>query len=161
MEKIGDLSEISGERIIEWKVKDYFSLRDAIDASYESPDFHFFGITWFLRLYPNGHTSDGSAGWIGIYLNRLSSGSPVTLDYWFTLKSTDRSKDHAVKAIESIFAKQNTGKGFNKLISRSVLIDRKADLVPSDEITIICTLKNVEPVILSPTAVTGKSYIAV
>lgn len=69
MEKIGDIiSEIRGETVIEWKVKDFFSLSDAIDTRYESPDFHFCGISWNLWLYPNGQTNHNSSGWIGLYV---------------------------------------------------------------------------------------------
>lgn len=157
MEKIGVLSEIPGERLIEWKVKNFFSLRDEINTRYDSPNFQLFGISWNLRVYTNGAT--GIEGWIGLYLARMSSGSPITLEFSSILKSTDTNKHHGKTSIAAVFDKVHVGRGYGKLILRSTLMERKADLAPSDEITIICILNTTAPVIFSPTATTGKLYI--
>lgn len=158
MEKIGDLSEIRGERIIEWKVKDFFALSD---VRYHSPDFNFLGVSWNLRLCPNGESINGSEGWISLYLMRISAGYSLALDYSLALKSTDINKNYVEKITASVFDKKDNGRGRAKLILRSALMERKADLVPSGEITIICTLENTSSLILPPTAGTGKSYIRV
>lgn len=158
METIGVISEIRTETVFELKVKDFFSLRDATDTRYDSPEFQCFGISWKLQLYPNGDSRFGAADdWVGVDLIRSFSGCPFTLNYSFTLKSTDGSTGLVNVICGGVLDKDNGRRGFSELIRRSELMERKAVYAPSDEITIICTLTLREDM-LSGTTATGKPH---
>lgn len=141
MAKIGDLCEIPGELIIEWKVKNFMSLSDEYNTYYDSHTFYFSGTSWELRIYPNGETENKSDGWLGLYIMRKSIGSPVTLRISFALKKSDGNKDHECN-IGPVTIDKKIGRGWHKMLLRSVLMERKTELIPSDELTIICTLRN-------------------
>lgn len=154
MKMVGYICEIEGKLTIEWKIKHLFSLYDKINSYYKSPEFHFLGNSWELHLYPNGQTKTESVGWIGVYLKKISSGSSVTLDYSLDVKSTERTDDYCFNATSSVFDDGHRGRGYHKIISRSVLMDKKSELSHSNEITIICTMKN-----CPQNDVAGNSYI--
>lgn len=141
MAKIGDLCEIRGELKIEWKIKNFMSLSDEYNTYYDSHTFYFSGTSWELRIYPNGETENKSDGWLGLYIIRKSVGAPVTLHISFSLKKADGNKDHEFNS-KPVTIDKRIAKGLDKMLLRSELMERKTELIPSDELTIICTLRN-------------------
>lgn len=144
MGKIGDISETKGKITIEWRIKNFSSLQHEIDVWYESPNFYFSGASWSIVLYPNGETQYESNGWLGLYLMRWSSGSPVTLDYTLGLRSIDNKNDVLITDTAD-FHENEDGWGMRKVILKTELMDRKSELLPSDILTVVYSLKNKEP----------------
>lgn len=142
MEKIGDLSETKGEITIEWRIKDFSSLHHEIGKHYESPKFYFCGASWTIWLYPNGDTEE-SKDWLSLYVVRKSNGSPVTLDYTLGLKSIDKKNDVLLTDTDD-FHGIDYGWGMREVILKTELMNKKSELLPSDILTVICSLKNKE-----------------
>lgn len=153
MAEIGGLSEIGGEVTFEWKIEAFSSLAVEIDTFYNSPKFYFSNASWNLKIYPNGEKEHETEGSIGLYLMKKSSDSPVTLNYTIGLKTVDGKKE-ANQNYTYIFHHKDWGYGRRNLISRSDLLNKKSELLPSDVLTITCTMKNNEP-----KDVTGKSFM--
>lgn len=94
---VGEVSEISGEITVEWKINEFFSLPAKVDAFYNGPVFSFAGASWHLRIYPNGEVeatmTDGritnSEGSIGLFLRRTSAGPPIHLEYSLGFKTME------------------------------------------------------------------------
>lgn len=145
MGKIGDLCEIKEEMEFQWKIEDFYQLcrENEIDTCYESSKFYFSGTCWELWIYPNGETKYNTRGWIGLYLVRMSTGSPVTVDFSLGLKAVDgKTECNGTIKYEYVFNKSNGRYGYYKFISRSTLMERKSKLCPSDNLTVICSLKS-------------------
>lgn len=154
MAKIGNVREYPGEVTFEWEIKDFFSLSNEKDIWYESPKFYFSGTSWQIWIYPNGEETEyKSNGWISIYIMRMSTGSRVSMHYSFGFKTVVGRKD-ILKSGTAVFDKRANGTGHTKFISKSMLMEKKAELTPSDVLTVICTLKNSES-----NNVNGKSFI--
>lgn len=143
MEEIGDVCKTRGEITIEWRIKEFSQLNQEIDKRYASPKFYFSGASWAIRLHPNGETQYKSNGWLSLYVIRQSSGSPVTLEFSFRFKSIDGKNDSLVTSTRD-FNKKEDGWGSNKIILKSALMERKSEFLPSDILTVVCTLKNKE-----------------
>lgn len=154
MAKIGNVREYPGETTFEWEIMDFLSLSNKIDIHYESPKFYFSGTSWQIWIYPNGEDTDyKSDGWIGIYIIRTSTGSPVSVNYTLGLKTVDGNKDPFI-CNTKVFHEKDSGTGASQFISRSVLMGKKSVLTPSDVLTVTCTLKNSESININ-----GKSFI--
>lgn len=151
MEDIGDVCEIRGEVTFEWQVKDFSSLSEK-NKYYTSSKFYFCGASWLLKLFPNGMPEEERTdGWIGVFLIKTSSDTSVTLDYSLGLKTIDKKIDSEVD-ISHVFDRKNSGRGIPKLLQRSILFEKKSNLLLlSDTLTVICTTKNSDS-----TDVTGK-----
>lgn len=121
-------------------MKEFSSLHQEIDKHYESPKFYFCGASWTIRFYPNGETQDESNGWLSLYVVRKSSGSPVTLDYSLGFKSIDGEND-VLETSTNDFHEKEDGWG-KSIILKTVLIEKKPELIPSDILTVVCSLKN-------------------
>lgn len=143
MAKIGDLCEIGGEVIFEWKIKDFLSLPDEKNVFYYSSTFYFADASWNLKIYPFGVAENQSEGYIGLYLLKRSYSRPISVNYTMGLKTLDRNKDPNHN-FSYVFDQKDSGYGTPKLISRSALSEKKSDLTPSDILTVICTLKHNE-----------------
>lgn len=141
MATIGDICETRGEIVMEWRIKDYSSLHQLTDIPYESPKFYFSGASWNIRLYNNGQTVNDSSGWLGLYVRRWSSGSPVNLNYSLGLKSIDGKNDVRITET-SVFDRKDYGWGKSKVITKTALMEQKSELIPSDILTVVCSLKN-------------------
>lgn len=141
MANTGDLCETKAEVTFEWKIKEFYSLSQEINYHYDSNTFHFSGISWEIWIYPNGQAEYSSDGWIGLYIKRISTGYPVTVNYSLSLKSAG-GKNNPSTTSTNVFAEKYHGWGRAQVISRSDLVERKSDLTPSDTLTVICTLKN-------------------
>lgn len=155
MTEIGEVYESRAELVIDWKIKDFSSLSQEINVRYHSPKFYFSGSSWKIRIYPNGQTKIRSRGWIDLYLVKTSNPANIVLEYSFALRTVN-GKPYWTKAGMSFFEEANCGWGNDKYILRSDVMKKESELIPSDILTVTCTLMNNEP---SP--VNGKSYIIV
>ena len=141
---IGEVKGIKGGMEIEWKIADFFSLPEAVDARYDSPDFYFAGTSWYLTLYPFGKTSNQSVGKVGCYLNKHHLFRSVNLDVQIGLKRKDGTFDEECSYTKT-FDENSKGYGCGNITSRSNLLSRRSDLVPSDALTVICRLTENKP----------------
>lgn len=143
MAQIGDLYETAGETTFEWRIKDFSSRSEEINVRYESQKFYFSGTSWVIWMYPNGETELESEGYIGIYVLRMSTGFPLSLNYSLKLKIAD-GKTHPGATGTKTFKLKMRGWGASQVILRSTLTERKSEFTPSDTLTVICTLKNTQ-----------------
>ena len=139
MEATGELCETEADVNFEWKIKDFHSLSTETGTHYDSPLFYCSGIAWEIWIYPNSDEIEAD-GWIGLYLVRSSTGYPETLDFSMCFKSNNGKKDPSLSST-STFDRKFRGWGSVKFISRSKLLERKSDLMPSGILTVICTIK--------------------
>lgn len=143
-DETGTVCEIRGEIVFEWKIKNFFRLSEEIDKYYMSPKFYFCGASWQMWLYPNGQTRHNSEKWIGLYLQKMSNGAPVTVDFSFSLKTLDGETYVDESSFRDDFVEMDVGVGIDKLISRLELIEKKCQLAASEDLIVICILKNSE-----------------
>lgn len=150
MATIGEVNQILWKFVIQWKIKDIFSLSSKEDEFWLSPSFSFANTSWCLRIYPNGQSkaplNDGqmedSIGYIGIYLLKISSGPPIHMNYLLGLKTVDKKIEF--KFHQTYNFKEMGGFGRHKFISRSKLLEKKSELMPCDVLTLICKVKHPE-----------------
>lgn len=139
--RTGELFQTRGELEFEWSIKYFFPLTEEVDSYFKSPKFYFAVSSWEIWIYPNGDTRKSSQGCIDLYLAKMSEGFPVTVDWSLKIKSL-RSETDLVLNRSCDFVRKNVGKGLSKIILRSELIDRKSEFTLSNDLTVICTLKN-------------------
>lgn len=143
MAKIGDLCEIGGEVIFEWKIKDFLSLPEEKNVFYYSSMFYFTDASWNLKIYPFGGEENHSEAYIGLYLMKRSYSRPLSVNYTMGLKTVE-GKEDPIHKFTFVFDKKDSGYGTFKLISRSALLEKKSELASSDTLTVVCTLKHNE-----------------
>ena len=147
MATIGELKEIPWEFVIQWKIPLFFSLSSKEDEFFSSSSFPFAGASWCLTIYTNGQTKitlanggmGSSVGFIDVYLNRKSSGPPISLEYYLGLKTTN-GKIYSDRHITYIF-KNIERYGYRRFINRSTLLEMDKELLPSGELCVICRMK--------------------
>lgn len=140
MAAIGRLNANAKEVDIEWKIRNFSSFRTEIAKYCSSPAFHFANSSWCIHIYPNGVTAD-SRGFISLYVCRETFGRPVSLEWSIGLKSSD-GKICEEKHSINVFKKKQKSLGYDKFLSRSVLLERESELTPSDvlTVTLFCTV---------------------
>lgn len=153
MTEVGELSETSGDIKVEWEIKDFFSLSQETDKYYHSPKFYFSGTSWQIQISPKSEVHDASGDWIGLYLTRMANGLPVAVTFSLRFKNVDEKGNPCIRSANTFNGKGNAW-GHPKFMSRSMLMERKSQIIPADVLTVICTLKNDES-----NNVTGKSLI--
>lgn len=125
---------------IEWKIQDFLSLPIKEGSYLSSPEFKFAGASWCLYLYPNGDIGDDSVGFIDIYLVRQSPGLLINVKMFFSLKSVCGMREQFA-SYTYVFNQTYAGYGATRYLSRAVLLKRKSELLPSDALTVVFTLK--------------------
>lgn len=71
---------------------------------------------------------------------RMSAGSPVNVNFSLELK-TVLGKTNIDRASTSLFDEKYGRWGCDSFISKSDLMGKKSEIMPSDTLTIICTMK--------------------
>lgn len=138
MATIGKVQGILREFHFEWQIEAFLSLPEEDGKSYTSPSFSFAGESWHLRIYPNGESVNNSVGYIGVYLIRNMSISPITLALFLGIKRVKGKKNPETQII-CVFDKENDGYGISKLLKRSTLSEKESEIMPSGILTIVCT----------------------
>lgn len=127
---------------IEWEIPEFSKLSE----DRYSPTFSFAGALWCLRIYFNSPKNYDPGSDIGLYLKRKSSGPPINLDFSLGLKTVDGKKDPEVHRTH-IFREADKGFGIPSCISTTkLLIARRSELLPSDVLTVFCTLRYPESI---------------
>lgn len=139
MEAIGKVNTIPVYHV-EWIIPNFFSLSKEDSRYYDSCPFTFNGETWYLRIYPNGDEDEDSVGYVDIFLKRKSTGPSISVDFSLYLKSVN-GKEIEKEQYSCIFGEKNDACGCCCFISRSRLLRKRFELVPFDELTVVCTLK--------------------
>lgn len=139
MAVIGKVQDIKREFNFEWQIENFLSLPEEDGKSYTSPSFSFAGEFWHLRIYPHGESENDSVEYVGLYLIRNMSIHPITLVLFLGIKTVDQKKEHEMQII-CVFDEKNGGYGTSKLLKRSTLAEKKSEFVPSDVLTIVCTV---------------------
>lgn len=124
---------------VEWRIDNFFSLTETDGEWYSSPYFPFDGETWNLWIYPNGWSGSESQGHIDLDIVTLLSGPPIRLEFSLSLKTVKGEKDHAEHSTK-LFEGLDTHT-IRKFLSRSELLRRWSELVPSGVLTVVCTMK--------------------
>lgn len=152
MPKIGKLSIISKEPHLEikWEIKNFFSLPKLL---FFSPSFSYDDETWYCRMDPSGDIWDHRSGWIYLALVRKSIGPPIRVKFTIALKTVNGEKVLESHYTEW-FKKAGFGHPYLTFTSRSKLLERVSELLPSGILTVVYTLK-----ILERSEDTSKSYV--
>ena len=146
MTAIGEVVERE-EFIVQWKIKNFFSLSSKTDTFYSSPLFSFANETWYIRIYPNGSKQDKSNGYIDLYLCRSSSGLPIRLEYSLSVETMG---EKIFRDIE-VFGNRRFASGCSQFLNKIKLLETKL----SDTLSVVCKMKNVKP-----DEVSSKSFYA-
>lgn len=127
---------------IEWQIPEFSNLTEDIS----SPTFSFAGAFWCLRIYLNCHKNHYRGRDLGLFLRRKSSGSPISLDFSLGLKTMEGKKDPEVHR-SHIFREAEKGFGIPSCISATeLMVARRSELLPSNILTVFCTLRYPESV---------------
>lgn len=125
---------------IEWKILNFTSISGEDNYYVNSPPFILAGESWNFKLYPNGQQKKNSMGYICLYLNKISSGSSVTLEYSLGLK-TLKGKKFLEHYRTSTFNRTHRACGVHKCLLRSYLLKITSVFSYTDPLTFFCNLK--------------------
>lgn len=139
MAPVGIVDKVS--KVFEWRIPHFFSLLEGKDKHVNSHSFSFAGEFWYLSIFLDGRQADKEpVRCIGITLARYCSGPAINLDYSLSLKT---SKGEIVNELhhQKSFTKSRVAAGSFRHISKDELSARKSELLPSDILTVLCTIK--------------------
>lgn len=131
---IGEVAEVEEAGVVEWTVRDFFSLPVRVGDRYVSPPFPLHGARWRFAMLPNGEKKHESEGYIDVHFRRDSSGSPIQLSFSFGLKTSKgelAKETHATRYFEEQF----NSFGCLRFLKRYVLRERKFELAPLGHLT--------------------------
>lgn len=150
MEVIGRINEVQYHALrsynFEWQIPEFAPSDLPDDIS--SPTFSFAGAFWCLRMYLNcqrkGDIGFGMNDDIGLFLRRKSSGSPISLDFSLSLKTKDGGEYQKVHR-SHIFREAEKEFGVPSWIAyEGIEFSRSTGLLPSNSLTVLCTLRYFE-----------------
>lgn len=141
MTTIGEIKKIKKEfdLDIEWNIKNFLSLSKKDGYFAWSDGFVFNDQTWVLVIYPNGASWDNSQGYISLGLCR-SIGPEIRQEFFLSLKAVNGKNDyerHCTEMFQDLKAHV-----IPQFISRPELTRQESELLPSDVLTVICTMKS-------------------
>lgn len=146
MPLIGEVGTISAkgakglDLFFEWNIENFLSLSVEDGSYYTSPEFELDGLSYRLVIYPNGWFGSDSVEYIDFFLFKESCGPPISVDFCIALKTLSAEKDserHCTEVFEGV-----DFYGFPRSISRSDLLRRESELMPSGIMTVICIMKS-------------------
>ena len=140
MATIGKVHDVPKELNFEWRINDFFSLSEKVGESYSSPSFLLAGEFWYFRIYPNGK-SEIYSGFVSVFLMRKLKKPTISMEWSFSLKSCDKKRIHE-STHKYAFDTSGNGCGAGEFLERSMLSEKKSELVPSGSLTIICTVES-------------------
>ena len=127
-ERTGEIETVYETKHVEWRISDIFAKEHHL---YESPLFFTTDHSWNLLLR---QSSDGTIA-IAIW---TSGKRKYLLRYCFGLKKHDGSGE---KKASGILESDKSCCLWSSLIKKEELNQRKAELAPTDILTVTCTLK--------------------
>lgn len=93
---------------------------------------------WKIKCYPNGRNEESE--FVGLFIIN-SSVLTVTAGVEFSVYTSEKEKLHTRKFTAHAFTEEQKDWGYHTFIERSVLQNDKAKLLPSDSLTIHCTIQ--------------------
>lgn len=137
---VGEILKENSCLNIVWNVADFFSLPEEMGYRIESPVFTFFGMSWFIRLFPNGEAKNDREGWIGLFLVRgIDSGGNCFINFTLGIRRVDGTDCNAIS--DEGFFNIGEGWGYSKYIQRSVLKRKITQVETQGTVTFFCRLE--------------------
>lgn len=141
MKNIGEGSTISCK--YEWKICNFFSYSGK-DTMYRSSNFHLSNSAWYIQINPNGKSTFNSTEYVSLFLHRdtdsdTTDTSPVTVMFSIGIKTVNNVIMNELKATHTFNV--NDDWGWHEFVEKSLLSRAKAEMVPSDILTIICCVE--------------------
>lgn len=140
MAAIGTIS--THDLVVEWTIQHFFTLGVGDSAWYGSPIFSFDGEEWWLVINPNG--SSRRTEHVDLAIAKLS-GPSIRLFISLSLKTVKGQKYKEQHCIKDFKESPENVYLFRRFISRLELSQRRSDLVPDDDMTVVCTMKRPTP----------------
>ena len=126
----------------EWRILDYLSLPEESGQVYFSPLFSLAGESCWLAILPNGDVENDSIRFIGLALVMENSVPEISLEVSFSFKTSDGKEDRRRHEVEEMSADEAKIYTANRCLLRAELLERKSELLPSNVLTVLCTVKN-------------------
>lgn len=125
------------EKKLHWKISEFFSLSTP-PYIYNSAEFKFLDVCWQLKIEPYEKNNKDH---IALYLYLIDV---TTMSYnvltTFGIKKADDSLV-GVSYFKHSFCAEKSGLVAHQFFTRSALSQLKSELMPSDELTIVCNFK--------------------
>lgn len=134
---------------MEWTIRNF----DSLSVEEESPFFPSKEAAWHMTIAPNGMREHNSVGYVGLYLIRIARNRFSNLQVSFAIKTVDGKKYQETPYETLLCGKDCQIYGVPCFLPRAELFERKSELLPSNVLTILCTMKYSEP-----NEVPGKFY---
>lgn len=138
----GEIEEIKNtdtEKEFLWIIKNFLSL--PIDVYYECPAFKFLNVLWYLKIDPSEVGTDEN---IAILLKTGEVHSSFDVLCTFGIKTADGSMT-AISSVKHTLHPQNCGQNItlvvHKFSTMRELSERESELLPLDNLTIMCNFK--------------------
>lgn len=148
LDNVGEVKVTTNE--LEWMIPNFVSLSK---KSHCSSLFSFAGAFWNFVIHSYG-VSGKSEGYVTISLGRNNPVPPIPLKVSFSFKTLDGKKDGERNDVEHYFINGGEGYVTFRMILRDDLLNRASELLPSNNLTVLCSVKNLEA-----TENTSKCYI--
>lgn len=138
----GEIEEIKNtdeEKEIHWKIPNFFLL--PLDLYYKCPDFKFLNVQWQLRVDPSEYCTDEH---IALLLRTSKVDSSCDVTCTFGIKKADGSMTGISSLKHTLhpqYCNLNTTLVVHKFFTSGELSERQPELVPSNNLTIMCNLK--------------------
>lgn len=138
------------EKELHWKIPNFFTL--SIPGIYVSDKFKFLDVYWQLKIEPSEKDIKDHIA-LHLYLTNATTVSYNVLST-FGIKKTDGSLV-GVSYFKHSFCAGKSGLIAHHFFTRSALSQRKSELMPSNELTIVCSFKQ----LADPAKLIGNDFI--
>lgn len=135
-EKVGEMSYK-----YEWAIPNFCFHFVKDSAKCRSPDFRASNTTWFIVIDPNTDVTEHSTGYLSLYLYRDVSKGPTVINFTCGIKTVDQSVINEFKGTFGKREKRDASLGWSKFIARSRLMDRLSKFLPSNTLTVVCSIE--------------------
>ncbi|UYV69649.1 SPOPL [Cordylochernes scorpioides] len=96
-------------------------------------------LRWYLRLFPNG-TGDNCEGFLSLFLCLDSTLRNINTTFKLSIIDVDREVAIVQKTKRRFYEVESNDWGWHKFVKRDTLLDKKQELLPNDQLTILCQL---------------------
>lgn len=125
------------EKEAHWKISNFLSL--SIPEIYVSDKFKFLDVYWQLKIEPSEKNNNDHIA-LHLYLIDVTT-VPYNVRSTFGIKKADGSLV-GVSYFKHSFCAGKSGLVVHQFYTRSALSQRKSELMPSNELTIVCNFKH-------------------
>ena len=139
MDRTGEVHKTTNG--FEWRIENFFDLSE--DDRYFSPSFVFNNTSWSLGIDPNGDRGNHSVGYIDLRLVKNPGDFPISVEFSLALKAANGKRILERHCIEN-FGESLDRHISHRIITRSELVRRESELVPSGVLTVVFTMMTLE-----------------